>query len=183
MVFVLIIVGISSHSLGVLAAGGDYVADISALTFGLISISIQNRKGDESKATIVAALINSVGLLVMSLWVLSAGLDRLLRITPEIHGLPVLIVSACAAIVMAVGAFIVGNDDDLHMKSIFLDSLADAVSAAAVALSGAIILIANDWFWLDSLTALIVSSVISYQAIKLLIKAARRLLQPISLSK
>lgn len=179
MIAVLIIVGISSRSLGVLAAGGDYVADATAIGLGLFAIYIRDTSKGETKATTIVAAINATFLLAVTIIVSVEALRRLLGHGPEIHGLPVLIVSGIAAIIMIIGAMIMGDDDnDLHMRSVILDTISDAVSAGAVAITGAIILITKGSYWLDSAVALAISVVIGHQAVKLLRDIAEDLHQP-----
>jgi len=164
-------VGFSSHSLGVLAAGGDYLLDSSAIIFGLSAIYIRNRNGEQSRATVIAALLNVFLLLIITITVTVEAINRLRTHAPHIHALPVLLVSAIAAAVMAIGAFILEGDeaeDDLHMRSVLLDTVADAVSAGAIAVTAAIILITKRFFWADSVVAILISIAIGYQALLLL---------------
>ena len=67
-------------------------------------------------------------------------------------------------------AFILGNieSSDFNMRSVMLDTVADAAAAAGVAIGGAIILIAGGLYWLDSAIALAVALVIGFHALKLL---------------
>ena len=177
MIIGLLIVGASSHSLGVIAAGGDYLLDCSAIALGLLAINIRDRASGSSKATTVVALINSLFLLAVTFFVVFGAVHRLSSHTPRIIALPVLIVSSIAAIVMTIGAFIIGGDehDDLHMRSVLLDTISDAVAAAALAITSAIILITKGFYWADSVVALGMSTVIAYQAVKLLQEAVRQL--------
>ena len=171
MIAGLIIFGLASHSLGLLAAGGDYIADSMAVTLGLLAIYIRDRSGGKSKATTYVAGINGVFLLIVTLVVAVEAVRRLTGHNPMVNGLPVLIVSSIAAVVMIIGALILQKADDetdLHMRSVLLDTVADAVSAGAVAISGGIILVANGAYWLDSVVALIVGLAIAVQAVKLL---------------
>lgn len=180
MIAGLLTVGLSSHSLGVLAAGGDYIADSVAIGLGLLAIYIRDRSQGPSKATSIVALINSLALLVITALVVFESLRRLLGHTPEIQGLSVLIVSTLAAILMVAGAYILSNEDDeddLHMRSVLLDTISDAASAAAVAVVGAIILATKGFYWLDSAVALLIGLVIGYHALKLLRDVVRALRQ------
>jgi cobalt-zinc-cadmium efflux system protein len=180
MIAALVIVGLSSHSLGVLAAGGDYAADSVGISLGLLAIFTRERARGRSRATTIVAFVNSLALFVVTSVVAIEAIRRLTSGTPEIHGLPVLVVSAIAALVMLAGAVIVSGDDsedDLHMRSVLLDTAADAASAGAVAATGAVILIAKGVYWLDSVVALAVSLAIGYQALKLMREVVHRLRQ------
>lgn len=178
MIAALVIVGFAAHSLGVLAAGGDYAADSAAIVLGIIAVTIRDRVGPDSKAPTVVALINGGVLLVVTILVIVEAVRRLLQGTPEIHGLPVLITSGIAALVMVVGALVLGRDagsEDLHMRSVLLDTVADAVTSAAVAATGAVILVAGGLYWLDSVIAIVVGLVIGVGASRLLIEVVRAL--------
>ena len=178
MIAGLLVVGFSSHSLGVLAAGGDYLLDSSAIIFGLFAIYIRNRNGEQSNATSIVALLNVFLLLIITITVMVEAIHRLSTHTPNIHALPVVLVSSIAAIVMGIGVFILEGDadeDDLHMRSVLLDTLADAVSAAAIAVTGVIILVTKRFFWTDSVVAIMISIAIGYQALVLLRDVTRGL--------
>jgi len=170
MVFALVIVGLVSHSLGVLAAGADYLGDAAGVAISLAALRISRHPHGHPKATSFAALANASFLLLVTTVVGVEALRRLLGGTPEVHGLPVLIVSAIAALVMILGAFILGNieSSDFNMRSVMLDTVADAAAAAGVAIGGAIILIAGGLYWLDSAIALAVALMIGFHALKLL---------------
>ena len=70
--------------------------------------------------------------------------------------------SVAAGVVMAGCAQVIGSveRDDLSMRSVMLETLADGASAVGVAISGAVILLANGVYWLDSAVALAISPVI-----------------------
>ena len=171
MIAGLVIVGLASHSLGVLAAGGDFAADSTAILLGIIAIQIAKHPHGHLKATTYVALINALVLLIVTAFVIFEGVHRLTSHAPHVEGLPVLIVSVVATISMALGAFILGKDadkEDLHMRSVLLDTLSDGVASGAVAVSGGIIYFTGKFYWLDSALAIAIGIVIGYGAIKLL---------------
>lgn len=185
MIVGLVIVGLTSHSLGVLAAGGDFAADSTAILLGIIAIQVAKHPHGHPKATTYVALINALVLLTVTAIVMIEGIHRLTTHTPHIEGLPVLIVSAVATVFMAVGALILGKDaskEDLHMRSVLLDTVSDAVAAAAVAVSGGIIYFTDRFHWLDSALAVLIGLVIGFGALKLLrdVVMALRAKTPIS---
>lgn len=189
----LVLVGLSAHSLGVLAEGADYLADAATIGVSLLAIWLSKRPPTPTRpqgyprATAVAALINSGWLLVLSLLVIGGAIERLATGTHRVHGLPVLVVSGIAAAVMIGGAMVLGVDiddldedenSDLNLRAVLLDTAADAAAAAAVAITGTIILATGGLYWLDPTVALIVSAVIAYHAIRLL----RRVVVALSMS-
>jgi cobalt-zinc-cadmium efflux system protein len=180
MIAGLVVVGLLAHSLGVLAAGGDYVADSAAILLGIIAVTIRERVGPHSKAPTYVAAINASALLVVTALVLIEAVRRLLNGTPVINGLPVLIVSGIATAVMLAGVFVLGTaagSEDLHMRSVLLDTASDALASAAVAVSGAIIYVTDRYYWLDSLLSLVIALVIGAGAVRLLIAVTTALRQ------
>ncbi len=171
MIAGLILVGLASHSLGVLAAGGDYAADSTAIILGIVAIQIAKQPHGHPKATTYVALINALMLLTVTAFVIVEGVHRLTNNTPQIHGLPVLIVSGIATVFMVIGALILAKDpaqQDLHMRSVLLDTVSDGLASAAVAIAGGIIFFTGKFYWLDSVLAILIGMVIGYGGVKLL---------------
>ena len=193
LVAALMTVGVTAHSLAVLAAGGDYLLDAVAVGVALLAIRLSAppaksaRRAGSPNASSIAALINGGWLLVLEVLVASAAVDRLINGTPQVHGLPVLVVSGIAALVMAGGALVLrgdGDDDegedeagqhDLSVAAVLLDTIADAAAAAGVAVTGAIILATGGWYWLDPAVALAIAIVVAYHAFALIRKVLTRL--------
>ena len=170
MIAALVIVGVLAGSLGVLAAGGDYAADSAAIALGIVAVTLRERN-PESRAPTYVAGINGVALLGVSGFVLVAGIRRLINGTPEVHGLPVLVVGALATAVMLVGVFVLGTgagSEDLHMRSVLLDTVADAVASAAVAVGGAVIYLTGRFAWIDSMLSVVIAVAIGGGAVHLL---------------
>jgi len=153
LVTALVVVGLSAHSLAVLAAGADYLADAAAIGVSLLAIWIASRPRGHPKATTVAALVNAAWLLILNIAIIVVAIQHLAMGAHHVEGLPVLIVSTIAAVVMLAGALILGGDaddddgtEDLNVKAVLLDTAADAAAAAGVAVSGAIILGVGGWY-------------------------------------
>lgn len=191
LVAALVAVGVTAHSLAVVAEGGDYLLDAAGVGVALLAIGLSARPAGSSrragapKPSDVAALINSGWLLVLEVLVAAAAVDRLITGTPQVDGLPVLIVSGIAALVMAGGALILrgngngnegeGDEHDLSVAAVLLDTIADAAAAAGVAATGAIILATGGWYWLDPAVALAIALVVTYHAFALIRKVLIRL--------
>lgn len=169
MVLALLLVGLLTHSLGVLASGADYLGDALGTGLSLVALKMSRHKHGYARATSYAALANSSFLLLVTLTVVAEAVHRLSMGAPSIHGVPVVIVSVVAAIAMIACAFILGSvEGDLNMESVMLDTLADAAAAIGVAISGTVILITNGTYWLDSLAALLIALVVGYHAVRLM---------------
>src|SRR5947209_60644 len=186
-------VGVTAHSLAVLAAGGDYLLDAAGVGVALLAIPLSARPAGKARwdgalrAPSVAALINSGWLLVLEVLVVAAAAGRLAHGVSQVDDLPVLIVSGIAAVVMTGGALILRGDDedeadehDLSVAAVLLDTIADAAAAAGVAAAGAIILATGGWYWLDPAVALTIALVVAYHAIALIRKVIIRLKPAVS---
>ena len=175
--------GISAHSVGVLAAGGDYLADAAAIGVSLFAIGLarrpptRRRPGGYPRATANAALLNVTQLLVVVAAVAAGAIGRLVTGPGHVHGLPVLIASGIAALVMLGGGLILRGDADdpedsegdrANVRAVLLDTLADSAAAGGVAVTGAIILADPALAWLDPTVALVIAAVIGYQALVLI---------------
>jgi cobalt-zinc-cadmium efflux system protein len=184
----LVAVGVTAHSLAVFAEGGDYILDAVGVGVALLAIRLSARPPGRARRegrpdpTSVAALINSGWLLVLELLVAAAAADRLVTRTPQVDGLPVLVVSGVAALAMTVGALVLrgdvdddGQERDLSVAAVLLDTIADAAAAAGVAAAGAIILATGGWYWLDPAVALAIALVVVYHAVTLIRKIIGRL--------
>jgi cobalt-zinc-cadmium efflux system protein len=185
LVTALVVAGLAAHSLAVLAAGADYLADAAAIGVSLLAIWVAARPRGYPNATNIAALVNAGWLLLLNVGITVAAIQRLAAGTHRVEGLPVLIVSVIAAAVMLAGALVLGGGadggdggEDLNVKAVLLDTAADAAAAAGVAVSGAIILGAGGWYWLDPATALGIAVIVGYHALKLIRKIAAALRSP-----
>ena len=177
---VLIAVGLNSGTLSLLAAAGDYVADVGAILLALIAIWLKEGRSHDprfNKAPTVAALINLVLLLGVVVWIFIEGIRRLSSHSFDVAPVPVIWTAVAAAVLMTVGAVILGGDsqdegdtnaDRLNMRAVLLDTVADAVSAGAVALTGIIVLLTGGWQWLDPVVAIVIAGVIAYHTVDLL---------------
>ena len=188
LVAALLITGLRARSLGVLAAGGDYLADAAAIAVSLLAIWLSRRPPSprhprgHPNATNVAAMVNGGWLLVLSVLIAVSAVRRLITGVPNVQGLPVLIVSAIAAGVMLAGTLILGGHDDdddgaenLNVRAVLLDTAADAASAGGVAVSGAIILLTGGTYWLDPAVACVIAVIVGYHATRLIQNVAAAL--------
>ena len=190
----LVIAGVSAHSLAVLAEGGDYFLDAAGVGVALLALRLSTRPARPGRAdrnphaTSIAALVNAGWLLLLELVVAGLAAMRLITGTPAVDGLPVLVVSGVAALVMTAGALVLRADAggaaerDASVAAVLLDTIADAAAAAGVAAAGAIILAAHGWYWLDPAVALLVAVIVAYHASVLIRKVIGQLRSPAAAS-
>ncbi len=179
----LVAVGLTAHSLSVLAAAGDYFTDAVGISVGLFAIKLSRRPpttqrpSGHSNATTIAALFNGALLLLIVIFVIVEGVHRLAHGSGHVHGAPMVIASSVAAIAMVVGAFILRNDDHdpddddgdrANMRAISLDTAADAAAAGGAAIAGVIIIATDGHYWLDPTVAIVIAIFVGYHVIFLL---------------
>lgn len=192
LVTALVVVGVTARSLAVFAEGGDYLLDAVGVAVAMFAAWLSTRPPSPKRPqggrdiTSAAALINAGWLFLLEVIVVAGAADRLLNRTPQVSGLPVLIVSGIAAVVMTAGALVLRGeddqdsdgedsaDDDLSVAAVLLDTIADAAAAAGVAITGAVILATGGLFWLDPAVALTIAVVVSWHAIMLIRKVLSR---------
>jgi hypothetical protein len=99
----LVAVGLTAHSLAVLAEGCDYLLDAAGAAVALLAIRLSARSSGQARLpgrpapTDLAALFNCGWLFLLEVLVAAAAVERLITRTPEVHGLPVLVMSSAAA--------------------------------------------------------------------------------------
>jgi cation diffusion facilitator family transporter len=177
----LFIVGVAAHSFAVLAEGGDFLLDAAGVGVGILAVWLSRRKPEGASSgtrlTDMAALFNAGWLLALELLIVAGAAKRLATRAPEVHGLPVLVMSGVAGLVMVCAALVlqggaVDKDGkprrDALISAVLLDSVADAAAAFGVAITGAIILGVHGLYWLDPTVALVVAVVVSYHASRLI---------------
>jgi cobalt-zinc-cadmium efflux system protein len=147
LVIALVTIGVSAHSLAVLAEGGDYLLDAAGAALALLAIRTRTPAVHGLPVLVVsgvAALAMTAGVLVLRADDDDAGADD-------------------------AGA---GHDGgrDLSVAAVMLDTVADAAAAAGVAAAGGIILATGGWHWLDPAVALVIAVIIGYHALALLRK-------------
>jgi cobalt-zinc-cadmium efflux system protein len=185
----LVAAGAAAGSLAVLATGGDYLLDAAAVGVALLAARLAARprkrplRAGRVDPVSAAALLNAGWLLALELLVAAAAVTRLASGTPRVEGLPVVLASGLAAVVMTAGVLILRGDDpdpgdgdrDVSVAAVLLDTVADAAAAAGTAVAGGIILATGGWYWLDPAVALIIALAVAGHAAALIRKVVNRL--------
>ena len=182
-------VGLSSHSLALIAESGHLVSDCFALLLALIATRMANSsfqwgwlgsepmtiKPDRSLET-WAALLNGVGLVGVTLWIAWEAITRFQVEAPEIASLPMLITAIVGLIVNGINIALLhqGSDHDLNLKAAFLHVVADALGAVGVIMA-AIAVAAFHWIWADSAISLAIAALILASAIPLIYQSLKEL--------
>ncbi|MEP6518006.1 cation diffusion facilitator family transporter [Microcoleus vaginatus] len=189
-----LIAALNSHSLSLLADAGHVFSDVAALAITLTATwySSVKRKSKSIDCTIaqssipergeiIAALINSISLVAIALWIAAESIARLQAPTPEVEGLPMLITAVVGLSINSINACCLHSccHGDLNLKSAFLHAVADIFSSVGVILA-AIAVAWLHWNWADGLISLLVSASIILLTLPLLIESIQLLLGKVS---
>jgi cobalt-zinc-cadmium efflux system protein len=187
-----LIAAMTSHSLSLLADAGHVLSDVAALTITLAATWFSSRKttqegnllhtsGLPDRPEIIAALVNSISLVAIALWIAAESIARLQSPTPEVEGLPMLITAIVGLSINSINACCLHSccHGDLNLKSAFLHAIADIFSSVGVILA-AIAVAWLHWNWADGLISLLVSVSIILLTLPLLIESIQLLLGNVS---
>jgi cobalt-zinc-cadmium efflux system protein len=176
-----IITVLFTGSLALLSEAGHMLADVGGLILALIAINY-TRKPATSQRTygfyrmeILASLVNSVVLVLLSIYILYEGFRRIFE-PPEIQSFPIIIVAAVGLIMNFIGMRLLSGggggerhfhgsnahkdevekeeqEESLNVKAVYLETLSDTLGAAGVIAAG-IIMLATKFFLADPIISI-----------------------------
>jgi len=165
-----IIGGVISGSMALIADAIHNLSDAVSLViaFGARKLARRPRDGAMTfgygRAEVVAAMINYITLMVISIYLFAEGVARFWN-PPEIEGWIVIIIAGIALAVDLVTAALTYSmsKNSLNIRAAFLHNLADAGTSVAVIFGGAVILI-YDWRLIDPILTVVISLYILWHA-------------------
>ena len=181
--FAEIIGGIFSNSLSLISDALHNFSDGLAMLISYIAIRISKRDPNYKKTfgykriQILAALINAISLIIISLFLLFEAYHRFIE-PEEIKSLPMLIVASIGLIANLLGVFLLKDQskDNLNIKSAYLHLIGDTVSSLAVIVGG-ILIYFFEVYWLDPLITVFISFYIIKETISILLETYNILMQ------
>ncbi|REC49025.1 cation diffusion facilitator family transporter [Chryseobacterium pennipullorum] len=178
-----VIGGILTNSLALLADAAHMLTDVVGLLLAYIAIKIGERKADPSKTygyyrtEILAAVINAVVLLGISLYVLYEAYQRFQN-PPEVQSKSMLIVAGIGLLVNVAGMMILRKDSEasLNMKGAYFEVLSDMLTSVGVMIAG-VIMLTTGWYYADPLISAAIGLLIFPRTWRLLKEAIHVLLE------
>ena len=172
-----------SNSLALMADSVHMLTDVAALSLTLASFWFATRPATAAKtfgfyrAEILAAFVNGIALVVLSIWVVYEAAMRWLA-PPEIHGNTLTIVAAGGLVVNIIVLKMLhgGHEHDLNMRGAWLHVAGDLLGSLAALLSG-ILIVTFGWFWADAVTSILISVIIIFGAWRLVSESVNILLE------
>jgi cobalt-zinc-cadmium efflux system protein len=174
--------GLISHSLALLSDAGHVLTDVFALGLAWFAVEQSKRPADQRRSygyqrvSILAALVNSVSLIVIVIAIAYEALRRLASPEP-VQGV-VVIVTALVAI--AINSFVIfglrGQKKSLNMRAASLHVAGDIGASAGVVLAGAVILLTG-WLYIDPILSLGIAALIAFGAWRIVRETVNLLLE------
>ncbi len=157
-----------ANSLALLADAGHMLTDACALTLTLGAIWFASRPATDRKTygyyrlEILAAFINAIVLVLISLWVIFEAYQRW-SIPPEVKGLQLTLIAVGGLIVNLICAWLLHSDHkhDLNMRAAWLHVVGDALGSVTAIIAG-ILIVSFGWIWADAMSSLLISLIIIY---------------------
>src|SRR5260370_12442954 len=161
--------GLVSHSLALLSDAGHVFTDVFALGVAWFAVEQGRRPADRrssygyQRVSILAALVNSVALIVI---VIAIGIEAVRRLAnPEPVQGAVVIVAALAGI--AINAYVAfglrGHSKSLNLRAALLHVTGDIGASIGGVVAGAIILLTH-WLYIDPILSLAIAPLIAFGA-------------------
>jgi cobalt-zinc-cadmium efflux system protein len=161
--------GLLSHSLALLSDAGHVLTDVFALGLAWLAVEQSKRPADQRRSYgyqrvgILAALLNSVTLVVIVIAIAYEAVRRLVSPEPVQGG----IVIATALVGIALNTLVVlslrSGGRNLNLRAALLHVTGDVAASTGVVVSGAVILLTG-WLYVDPLLSLAIAGLIAFGA-------------------
>lgn len=159
-----------ANSLALLSDAGHNLTDVFALGLAWYAIQLSTRPSSARRtygyhrAGILAALINSITLVLISIWIFSEAYQRFIT-PPEIQTGILTGVGFLAVLVNLFTAWLIhqGSEHDLNVRGAFVHLMGDVFSTIGATIAG-IVIYFTGWNWLDALVSAIIGGLILYNA-------------------
>jgi cobalt-zinc-cadmium efflux system protein len=174
--------GLISHSLALLSDAGHVLTDVFALGLAWFAVEQSKRPADRRRSygyqrvSILAALVNSVTLIVIVIAIAYEAVRRLASPEPVQGG----VVIVTALIGIAINAYVVfglrGETKSLNMRAAFLHVAGDIGASLGVVVAGVVILFTG-WLYIDPILSLGIAALIAFGAWRIVRETVNLLLE------
>ncbi|SPJ25175.1 cation diffusion facilitator family transporter [Palleronia abyssalis] len=162
--------GLLSGSIALIADAIHNLSDALSLVIAFAARRIARRPADDTmtfgygRAEVVAALVNLTTLIVIGLYLIYEGIERLFA-PPQVDGWIVVILAALALVVDVVTVLLTVRmaKGSMNIRAAYLHNLADALGSVAVIVAGTLIIL-YDWRLVDPIVTLLIAGYILWHA-------------------
>ncbi|MBN8869424.1 MAG: cation transporter [Solirubrobacterales bacterium] len=162
--------GLLTDSLALLADAGHMLSDSFSLFLALGAVALAARPATArrtygfKRAEILAALINGILLVVVSVWIVVEAISRI-GDPPEVLGGWMLVVAVAGLLVNLIAAWVLARSagESLNVKAALRHVLADVAGSVGVILA-ALIILTTGWELADPIVSIVISVLIAASA-------------------
>lgn len=178
-----VIGGLLSNSLALLSDAGHMLIDNISLVLSFFAMKFATMPATDKKTfgfyrlEILAALINGVTLVLISLYIIYEAYFRIVHPQP-VQGTLMLVIAAIGLVANIIGAAVLmkHRHTNLNIHGAFLHILGDAAVSVGVIIGG-IVIMSTGWYLIDPILSILISCVIIYGAWELLKESVNILLE------
>jgi cobalt-zinc-cadmium efflux system protein len=171
-------------SLALLADAGHMLTDVAALALALMAVWFGSRPATPSKTfgyyrlEILAAFVNGVALVVVSLFIFYEAYERWSQPPPIARGGLMMAVAAGGLLVNLACAWLLHGDheEDLNVRGAWLHVMGDALGSVGAIVAGALVTFYG-WYAADPLFSALIAVLIIWSSWKLIREATNVLLE------
>lgn len=183
--FAEVIGGLITGSVALLADAMHMLSDAAGLIIAVVAILI-GRRAATAQATfgyrrveVLAALVNAVTVLGISVWIVVEALQRLSE-PVEIMAGPMMVVAVIGLLANIISAWILNRqrEHSVNVQGAFLHVLADMLGSVAVLVAGGVIILTG-WQYADVIASLVIAALVLPRAWQLMMQALRILLEQV----
>ena len=179
------LIGYKSNSLALMADAGHNFADALALALSAFAIWVATKPADNKltfgyhRVGILAALVNTVGLVLMALVIFWEAIQRL-QVPEHVQSTPVIWMALLAIILNSGIAWWLASSakDDLNIRGAYLHMLGDAAASLGVVIAGIVIAFTN-WFIADPIVSIIFVLLVLWRSWSIFTESIQMLLEGI----
>ena len=180
-----VIGGLLSNSLALLSDAGHMLTDNFALLLSFFAMKFATMPATEKRTfgfyrlEILAALINGIILVVISLYIIYEAYLRMIN-PQRVEGMLMLIVAVIGLVANIIGAVVLMKHShaNLNIRGAYLHIVGDAISSVGV-VAGGIIILYTGWYLIDPILSILISFVIIYGAWTLVKESVSILLESV----
>jgi cobalt-zinc-cadmium efflux system protein len=150
-------------SLALLADSGHLLGDVLGLAMAVAAIRFARRPATAGKtygfyrAEILAALVNSIALMLVAGWILVSAWERLRATEVEVDAVPMLLVASGGLVVTIVGVALLHGaaEESLNVRGAFLEVLGDLLGSLATIVA-AVVILTTGWTPADAIISALI---------------------------
>ncbi|WP_035796708.1 cation diffusion facilitator family transporter [Clostridium akagii] len=178
-----IIGGLYSGSLSLISDALHNLSDAIGIIISYIAIKISKKENDKNRtfgykrSGILAAVINSSVLIIISVFLFKEAYTKFMN-TTSINGLIVIWVALIGIVANTLGAYLLhgGSHEDMNVKATYIHLFSDALASLGVVIGGILIYFFKI-YWVDSVLSVLIGLYVLKESFEILKDAVNILMQ------